>query len=142
MGCNATYDDESITPLAGTNLAHAEIVALQLKRGEHETGSTPVYHLEPCPMCFGAIVMTGLESALCRGTVWQIRSAYQLPPYRQQADFSRFEGSSLEVPMPNHCLELGRQHPRQEVMLSAAVDCPEGVALGTRLFQEGFFHSL
>jgi tRNA(adenine34) deaminase len=146
-GRNAIYDDESITPLAGTNLAHAEIVALsQLKRGEHETGEYTLYTtLEPCPMCFGAIVMTGIRKVCYAARDGLAGSAVLTgaTPYIASKQISvALEGSSLEVFQIalTTAFELRRQHPRQEVILSClSADCPEGVALGTRLFQEGFF---
>lgn len=146
-GRNAIYDDESITPLAGTNLAHAEIVALsQLKRGEHETGEYTLYTtLEPCPMCFGAIVMTGIRKVRYAARDGLAGSAVLTgaTPYIASKQISvALEGSSLEVFQIalTTAFELRRQHPRQEVILSCLrADCPEGLALGTRLFQEGFF---
>ena len=149
-GRNAIYDDESITPLAGTNLAHAEIVALsQLKRGEHETGEYTLYTtLEPCPMCFGAIVMTGIRKVRYAARDGLAGSAVLTgaTPYIASKQISvALEGSSLEVFQIalTTAFELRRQHPRQEVILSCLrADCPEGVALGTRLFQRAFFHSL
>ncbi|HBG01422.1 MAG TPA: hypothetical protein DDW87_07615, partial [Firmicutes bacterium] len=63
-GQNAIFDSFSNSPLAGTNVAHAEMNALcQLQKGDH--GAIRRYtlytSLEPCPMCFGAAVMMGIR---------------------------------------------------------------------------------
>lgn len=96
-------------------------------------------------MCFGAIVMTGIRKVRYAARDGLAGSAVLTgaTPYIASKQISvALEGSSLEVFQIalTTAFELRRQHPRQEVILSCLrADCPEGVALGTRLFQEGFF---
>jgi len=49
---------------SGTQLAHAELTALQELRGERwmtESDAVVVTNLEPCPLCLGAVVMTDIR---------------------------------------------------------------------------------
>lgn len=64
-GRNRIFDIKSQNPLAGTNMAHAEMTALlNLKLDEHpELRSYCLYTtMEPCPMCFGTIVMSSIKN--------------------------------------------------------------------------------
>ncbi len=66
-GRNNIYDCDSEHILAGTCLGHAEINALmKLKKNEHPNINdyTLYVGLEPCPMCFGAMVMVGIRQAI------------------------------------------------------------------------------
>lgn len=64
-GRNRIFDYESGHPLAGTTMAHAEITALsQLKEKDHPQIRTYTLYstLEPCPMCFGTMIMMNIRS--------------------------------------------------------------------------------
>ena len=55
---------ESNNPLAGCNMAHAEMTALLgLKEGEHPNRRTYTLYtsMEPCAMCFGTMVMMNIR---------------------------------------------------------------------------------
>lgn len=63
-GRNRIYDEDSNNPLAGTAMAHAEMTAMMvLKVKEHlEIKSYTLYTtMEPCPMCFGTMLMMGIR---------------------------------------------------------------------------------
>ena len=49
-----------------TGEAHAEVMALRdaASRGESVAGATVYVTLEPCPMCAGAITMSGIDEVL------------------------------------------------------------------------------
>ncbi len=146
-GQNAIFDDETITPLAGTNLAHAEMAALsKLKNREHDLGDYSLYTtLEPCPMCFGAIVMTGVRQvrfAARDGLAGSAVLASATPYLRAKKLTFVFEPSPLEVFQLalSTAFEQRRQHPRKEVILASwRAHCPQGVSVGTTLFQQGYF---
>ena len=64
-GRNQIFDHRSDHPLAGTTVAHAEMTALsQLKEKEHPEIRTYTLYttLEPCPMCFGTMVMMNVRN--------------------------------------------------------------------------------
>jgi len=64
-GRNRIYDKESSNPLSGINMAHAEMTALfGLKDGNHPNVRTYELYttMEPCPMCFGTIVMMNIRN--------------------------------------------------------------------------------
>ncbi|MBO8161965.1 MAG: nucleoside deaminase [Thermosipho sp. (in: Bacteria)] len=66
-GRNRIFDKSSSNPLAGTYMAHAEMTAMmQLKNDDHPNiKSYRLYTtMEPCPMCFGTMVMMGIRT-LC-----------------------------------------------------------------------------
>lgn len=64
-GRNRIFDKESDNPLAGSNMAHAEMTAmLGLRETDHPDIKKYILYttMEPCPMCFGAIVMMGIRN--------------------------------------------------------------------------------
>lgn len=64
-GRNRIFDREGSTPLAGTNMAHAEMDALfGLNEKEHPDIRKYILYttLEPCPMCFGTMVMMNIRN--------------------------------------------------------------------------------
>ncbi len=64
-GRNMIFDKKSTNPLAGTFMAHAEMTAMmQLRSQEHPGIRTYTLYttMEPCPMCFGAMVMMNIRS--------------------------------------------------------------------------------
>lgn len=64
-GRNRIFDKKSSNPLAGSNMAHAEMTALfNLKAEEHPDIRTYKLYttLEPCPMCFGTMVMMNIRN--------------------------------------------------------------------------------
>lgn len=147
-GQNAIFEDSSTGLLAGTNLAHAEMMALSgLKRGEHlGIGEYTLYStLEPCPMCFGAIVMTGIKNVrfAARDGLAGSMGLRKATPYLRSKAISSERGAAnleaLQIALST-AFELKRRHRRQEEILSLfKVDCPSGVEVGTLLYNEGWF---
>ena len=147
-GQNAIWDPTSAFPLAGTSLAHAEIAALShLQRIEHpDIRSYTLYStLEPCPMCFGAIVMANIRQIKYAGrdriagsTALQSASEYIA---RKQLKTERAE-PLLEVfqTVLSTAFEWKRNYTRRDILLEAwENDCPAGVDIGTELFKQGYF---
>lgn len=69
-GRNRIFDKESTNPLAGSDMAHAEMTALfNLKVEEHPDIKTYKLYttLEPCPMCFGTMVMMSIRNIFYGG---------------------------------------------------------------------------
>lgn len=69
-GRNRIFDKESSNPLAGSDMAHAEMTALfNLKADEHPDIKTYKLYttLEPCPMCFGTMVMMSIRNIFFGG---------------------------------------------------------------------------
>ena len=63
-GRNRIFDDSTDHPLAGTNMAHAEMTAmLGLRESEHVDIRNYILYttMEPCPMCFGTMVMMNIR---------------------------------------------------------------------------------
>jgi len=148
-GQNAIYDDEIRTPLAGTNLAHAEMVALsKLRNSEHNPRLYTLYTtLEPCPMCFGAIAMMGIKQVryAARDAMAGSAALTAATPYlRSKGIHLEWEDSPLEVFQIAlaTAFELNRKHPKQQQLLELwESDCPVGVHVGTALYQRGDFHT-
>lgn len=146
-GQNAIFDDHTVTPLAGTDLAHAEMVALsRLRIAEHNTTDYTLYTtLEPCPMCFGAIAMTGLKQVryAARDGVAGSAVLSRATPYLVGKRITLlWEESPLEVFQIalSTTFELERQHPKQQRTLGAwRAHCPAGVQVGGDLFAQGYF---
>ncbi len=64
IGRNRIFDREASTPLAGTNMAHAEMDALfGLNEKKHPDIRKYILYttMEPCPMCFGTAVMMNIR---------------------------------------------------------------------------------
>ncbi|MDP4088609.1 MAG: nucleoside deaminase [Bacillota bacterium] len=147
-GRNRIFDTESSNPLAGTCLAHAEMTAmLNLKEKEHpDIKKYTLYTtMEPCPMCFGAMVMMGIRNiryAARDGIAGAAELNYSLEYIRNKNIIINREGGELEAFLL--CLqtayEYGRKHPRMEELLDSwRVYCSEGVFLAKRLFDAGYF---
>lgn len=63
-GRNRIFDNSIEHPLAGTNMAHAEMTAmLGLRESEHADIRNYILYttMEPCPMCFGTMVMMNIR---------------------------------------------------------------------------------
>ncbi|GKU30011.1 nucleoside deaminase [Clostridium folliculivorans] len=148
-GRNRIFDTTSNNPLAGTGMAHAETTAmLNLKREEHLNIKKYTLYttMEPCPMCFGAMVMVGI-----RNIKYAARDGYagatelnDKMKYinSKNMNFSR-ENEELEA--FQICLqsayEYKRQHIAQAVLDSWSEYCSDGVLLAKGLNEEGYFRN-
>ncbi|MBU1145771.1 MAG: nucleoside deaminase [Firmicutes bacterium] len=62
-GRNLVQDNKNLSILSETNMAHAEMIAMShLKKSQHKNiREYKLYStMEPCPMCFGTIVMMNI----------------------------------------------------------------------------------
>jgi tRNA(adenine34) deaminase len=68
-GINARYRDEADVPLAGSHLAHAEVLALGRLSSARNYPELVLYTtLEPCLLCVGAAVMSNVGRVVFAGT--------------------------------------------------------------------------
>jgi tRNA(adenine34) deaminase len=147
-GRNRIFDEVSKNPLAGTYMAHAEMTAMiTLKEKEHpDIKKYTLYStMEPCPMCFGTMVMMGI-----RNLRYAARDGFAgATEINEKMDYIRnkkinivMHGSELEV--FQICLQASfeciRKHDRiEEILDSWRAYCSEGVDLAKRLNEEGYF---
>ncbi len=147
-GRNAIFDLRSPSALRGTNMAHAEMIALsQLKRDEHPRikSYTCYTTLEPCPMCFGAMVMMhirsikyGAKDGVAGSLALRDATAY-LASKQLKTELAPAVLAGLQTALMT-AFELGRKHPRQAELIEAwRRDCPEGTAAGSELYHSGYF---
>ncbi len=123
--------------IAGHKIAHAEINAiLQVQEDTHPDirGYTLYTTLEPCPLCFGAIVMGNL-----RHFAFAARDRVAGATLLVDAiDFIRDKGIRAEGPFPVmegvqiawHTVFCLRRSVGLRLLDAWAIDCPEGVVLG------------
>ncbi len=146
-GQNAIADLSSSSPLAGTDLAHAEMIAMsQLQKADHPEIREYILYtsLEPCPMCIGAAVMMNIRQiryaardALAGSLVLCTATPY-LSSKRMTAELAEPVLEIFQLALVT-AYELRRRHSRQAELLGLLqVDCPEGVAIGASLFEEGY----
>lgn len=148
-GRNAIFDTSSSHPLAGTVMAHAEMTALsQLKEKEHPNirAYTLYTTLEPCPMCFGAMVMMHIRNikyAGRDGVAGAIALKSATPYLRSKPLVTELGPEVLEtfqIVLITAFELITRDHPRRAELLQMwAKDCPVGVNIGRKLTQEGYF---
>lgn len=148
-GRNRIFDKESSNPLAGTFLAHAEMTSmLPLKSKEHpDIRSYTLYTtMEPCPMCFGAIVMMNIRNikyasrdAFAGATLLNDKSDYikdkNISIKKADDDLEAFQ---LIIQTAYEC---ERNHTRVEELIGswAKVDkC--AIELGKQLYNDQYFN--
>lgn len=147
-GRNQIFDSTSDSPLAGTNMGHAEMNALfGLKAIEHPNIRTYILYttLEPCPMCFGTAVMMNIRN-IYYGADDGFAGATSM---NEKFDYIKGKniniiksGGELEAfqLILQSAYEYERQHPRIEEILNTwrdvnnlAIDC------GKELHELGYF---
>ncbi len=148
-GRNHIYDDSHPPGQVGRNqLAHAELNALlHFDRTVHDPHSCCIYSsLEPCPLCMGAIYMMGI-----RQIRYAARDAYAgstnmlgATPYlsikqiHSDGPLNRAVEDAvigLQVLFGLQRTDLPFNSPADRVFAAWQSVCPEGVALGRRLYQ-------
>lgn len=147
-GKNRIFDTESENPLAGTDMAHAEMTAMmQLRVKDHPDIKTYILYttMEPCPMCFGAIVMMSIRHIkfAARDPLAGALLLNEKMDYISNKNISIEKGSNeieafqLILATSFECL---RKHSRLEEMLSgfSKID-QEAVELGKELYNEKYF---
>lgn len=145
---NRIFDEKSRNPLAGTYIAHAEMTAMiNLKEKEHPNVKKYTLYttMEPCPMCFGTMVMMGirhLRYAARDGFAGAAELNSKMEYIKSKEIDIRKEASELEV--FQICLqstyEYMRKHNRMEELLASWSNyCSEGVALAKKLHEQEYF---
>ncbi|MEW8994540.1 nucleoside deaminase [Clostridium sp.] len=147
-GRNRIFDETSNNPLAGRNMAHAEMTAMiNLREKEHPNIKKYTLYttMEPCPMCFGTMVMMGIRNlryAARDGFAGATELNHNMEYIKSKKILINKEEEELEL--FHICLqsayEYGRNHKRlEEVLDSWRTYCREGVLLGKQLYDEGYF---
>ena len=147
-GRNRIYDEVSNHPLAGTYMAHAEMTAMStLKDKEHPNVREYTLYttMEPCPMCFGTMVMMGIRN-LTYAARDGFAGATELNTnmnYIQSKKINIYR-SSDELEVFQICMQTSfeyiRNHKRLEELLDSwRTYCSVGVNLGKSLHEEGYF---
>ena len=147
-GRNRIFDEKSENPLAGTFMAHAEMTAMiQLKSKEHPNIRTYTLYttLEPCPMCFGAIIMMNIRHIKYTARD-ALAGALQL---NDKMDYIR--GKEIRVEKGNYEIEAFqlimqtayeclRNHTRMEELLSKWSNIDSlAIVVGKQLHNEKYF---
>ncbi len=147
-GRNRIFDRNSTNVLAGTNIAHAEMTAMiQLKEYEHPDIRTYTLYttMEPCPMCFGTMVMMNIRN-LTYGARDGFAGAANL---NDKMDYIKNKGINIEKAdseleafqlIMQSAYECMRIHARVDALLNAwkKIDS-RAVELGRQLHTEGYF---
>jgi tRNA(adenine34) deaminase len=149
-GRNRIFDTKSSNPLAGTGMAHAETTAmLTLKQGEHINIKRYTLYttMEPCPMCFGAMLMVGI-----RNIKYAARDGYagatelnDKMSYINSKNM-KFVRANEELEAFQICLQSVYEYKRQNSILNAVLDswskyCSDGVLLAKELYEENYFQN-
>lgn len=148
-GRNRVFDKNSSNILAGTYMAHAEMTAMmELKESEHPKIKTYRLYstMEPCPMCFGTIVMMGIRSL-----TYAARDGFAgAAKMNQKIDYIKNKGikitrgdRELEIfqLIMQTSYEYKRNHIRLEELLNTWREyCREGINFGKKLYEENYFN--
>lgn len=147
-GRNRIFDDISLNPLAGTNMAHAEMTAL-LGLSEKDHPNIRTYELyttmEPCPMCFGTMVMMNIRK-IRYGAIDAFAGAIKLNDeldYIKRKNIDIQQGSNeiqaFQLVLQS-AYEYSRQHPRIENILNAWRETDEAsIAYAKKLSEDKYF---
>ncbi|NLX61486.1 MAG: nucleoside deaminase [Tissierellia bacterium] len=147
-GRNRIFDKEASTPLAGTNMAHAEMDALLgLKAKEHPDIRKYILYtsMEPCPMCFGTAVMMNI-----RNIYFAARDGFAgATALNDKLDYIR--GKNIVIKQGNEemeafqlilqsAYEYGRKHLRMEELLNKWRKINEkSIEYGKHLYESRYF---
>lgn len=148
VGRNSINDPRSGMPIVSHQLSHAEINAiLQLSENDHpDIRSYTLYAtLEPCPLCFGAIVMGSI-----RRFAYAARDVHGgAVALNESIPYIMNKGIAVQGPMPEleaivyavkTCFAL--EHSHQGALRDFRQACPQGYAAGERLHAGGTLHPL
>lgn len=146
-GRNQIFDEKSTNPLAGTYMAHAEMTAMVvLKEKEHKNirRYTLYTTMEPCPMCFGTMVMMGIRKIIyaardgfAGATILNNKIEYIANKNIQINSEPNLEKFQICIQTAFECI---RKHPRMDdLLMSWSEYCKDGVELGKSLYISGYF---
>lgn len=147
-GRNRIFDNISENPLAGTFMAHAEMTAMiRLKSREHPDIRTYTLYttMEPCPMCFGTMVMMNI-----RNLKYAARDAFAgASELNDKMDYIRNKGITIEKAdddleafqlIMQTSYECDRNHTRMDELLSSWKGInKDAIEFGKLLFKEKYF---
>jgi tRNA(adenine34) deaminase len=147
-GRNRIFDRHSNNPLAGTYMAHAETTAmLNIKVVDHPKVNqyTLFTSMEPCPMCFGTMVMMGIKNlkyAARDSYAGATELNYKMDYIKNKEIAISKEGGELEK--FQICLQASFEFVRKNVRMVEVLDswrdyCSEGVLLAKKLHENGYF---
>lgn len=147
-GRNRIFDKTSNNPLAGSNMAHAEMTAM-LGLSERVHPNIRSYGLyttmEPCPMCFGTMVMMNMRN-LFYGARDTLAGAVNLNDKMEYIKSKSIKihhyGGDIEVfqLILSTVFEYERQHPGLENILRVWRNVNEAaVEYAKLLYQSGYF---
>jgi len=148
VGRNQIFDIRSTNLLAGTYMAHAEMTAMmQLKDNDHpEVNTYSLYTtMEPCPMCFGTMVMMGIRNlhyAARDGFAGATEINDKLDYIKSKNIKIVKEDREMEAfqIILHSSFEYKRKHRKLELIMDSWRSyCPIGVSLGKRLYEEDYF---
>ena len=149
-GQNQIYDYTSESPLAGTNMAHAEMNALiGFNEIDHpEIKSYTLYTtMEPCPMCFGAAVMMNIRNiyyAADDGFAGATSLNEKLDYIKSKRINIEKVGGAVEAfqLILQSAYEYGRNHPKLDKILSTWRNVNNlAIDYGKELYELGYFES-
>lgn len=147
-GRNRIFDKVSKNPLAGCNMAHAEMTAmLGLREWQHpEIKSYILYTtMEPCPMCFGTMVMMNFRS-ICYGARDSVAGAIVLNDkidYIKSKKMAIQQGSEeIEIfqLILQSAYELEREHPKvKDILYKWSTINKDAIEYAKKLYNEKYF---
>lgn len=144
-GRNTVYEMEALpNEICNNKIAHAEINAIlkinnletNASRKEYELYST----MEPCPLCFGAIVMSGITNIhyAARDKVVGATNLKDANTYLQGKNM-KVSGPYKELEIVQFVLKtdfvLRRGHAVDRLLQTWEQDCPVGITIGRKWYE-------
>lgn len=149
-GRNMIFDTSSNNPLAGTTMAHAEMIAMSsLKRDKHPNINKYTLYttMEPCPMCFGSITLVGIRSLkyASRDTYGGATILAETMEYIKNKNII-IERGPKESELFQIVIQAAYEHlrsldTREHVLESWCENSPVGVKLAGELANANYFQS-
>ena len=147
-GKNRIYDRESNSPLAGTQMAHAEVSAMiNLRDLDHPNVNQYALFstMEPCPMCFGTMVIMGIRELNYAakdgyGGATELNEKLEYIKIKKL----RINRESGELEVFQICLQSVFEFSRIKAKSNRVIDswreyCNDGVELAVQLYEENYF---
>ena len=148
QGQNLIFTDKKAPPplISDHKLAHAEIntlLGISEKNHPRIREYTLTTTMEPCPLCFGAIVMANIRHFrfAARDRVAGAAKVNRLHDYIASKNIA-IEGphellEAIQLAMQT-CFELERNPAKSGYLISQwELDCPKGIQLGRLLYEKG-----